>query len=233
MQPAGQEEPNILKVDTQLPIQLPSRLSTLQKACTEKQFASNPAGCPKEAAVGTAVVHPPVLPVPLEGPAYLVSHGGAAFPDLVLVLQGDGVTLELTGETVIKNGVTYSKFETVPDAPIESFELRLPQGKFSILGVNTGAVEGSSLCKPIKTVTVSKKVHGRKRKVTVKVKKNVAQPLTMPTTITAHNGAVLKQETKIAVTGCPKPKPAAKTKKTKKTKKATKTRRSSRGSGPR
>ena len=33
--------------------------------------------------------------------------------------------------------------------------------------------------------------------------------------------------------GCPKPKPAAKTKKTKKAKKATKTRRSSRGSGPR
>jgi hypothetical protein len=229
-----QEEPNILKVDTQLPIQLPSRLSTLQKACTEKQFASNPAGCPKEAGVGTGVVHTPVLPVPLEGPAYLVSHGGAAFPDLVLVLQGDGVTLELTGETVIKNGVTYSKFETAPDAPIESFELRLPQGKFSILGVNTVAVEGSSLCKPIKTVTVSKKVtkkvHGRKRKVTVKVKKNVAQPLTMPTTITAHNGAVLKQETKIAVTGCPKPKPALKTKKTKKTKKAHK---SSRGSGPR
>jgi hypothetical protein len=133
--------------------------------------------------------------------------------------------------------VTYSKFETAPDAPIESFELRLPQGKFSILGVNTGAVEGSSLCKPIKTVTVSKKVtkkvHGRKRKVTLKVKKNVAQPLTMPTTITAHNGAVLKQETKIAVTGCPKPKPATKTKKTKKATKATKTRRSSRGSGPR
>ncbi len=212
-QPAGQKEPNILKVDTQLPLALSSRLTTLQRACTEKQFATNPASCPKEAAVGTAVAHTPVLPVPLEGPAYLVSHGGAEFPDLVLVLQGDGVAIDLTGLTDIKHGITYSKFETTPDAPIESFELRLPEGKFSILGVDTRAVANQTLCRPIKRETVSKKetkrVRGKLRKVTVKVTENVATTLTMPTTITAQDGSVLKQETKIAVTGCPEPKSVA------------------------
>jgi hypothetical protein len=42
--------------------------------------------------------------------------------------------------------------------------------------------------------------------VTVKVKKTVPLPLLMPTTITGQNGAVTRQNTKIAVTGCAKAK---------------------------
>jgi hypothetical protein len=211
---AGEEEANIHKVDVSLPGALSSRLTTLNKACTEKQFVANPAGCPGASDVGTAVVHTPVLPVPLEGPAYLVSHGGAAFPDLVLVLQGDGVRVDLTGNTQIKKGITYSKFETAPDAPISSFELKLPEGKFSILG----AIK--NLCKPTKTVTVKKRVTGRRHgklvKVTKKVSKLVPEALIMPTSITAQNGAVLTQSTKIAVTGCKKAKKAKKAAKHKK-----------------
>jgi hypothetical protein len=200
------EESNIRKVDTQLPVALPSRLSTLQKACTEKQFASNPAGCPEASFVGTAVAHTPLLPVALEGPAILVSHGGAAFPDLDLVLQGDGVTIDLVGNTNIEHGITYSKFETAPDAPFSSFELKLPEGPHSILGsyVPNGSY---SFCGLTRTVTVSKKVtrrvKGKLRKVTVKVKKTLAASLEMPTSITGQNGAVMTQTTKIAVTGCP------------------------------
>jgi hypothetical protein len=44
----------------------------------------------------------------------------------------------------------------------------------------------------------------------VKVKRNVAEPLLMPTTITGQNGAVASQTTEIAVTGCKKAKPKAK-----------------------
>jgi hypothetical protein len=203
---AGEEEANIAKVDTQLPVALPSRLTTLQKACTEKQFASNPAGCPEGSFVGTAVAHTPLLPVALEGPAILVSHGGAAFPDLDLVLQGDGVVIDLVGNTDIKGGVTYSKFETAPDAPFSSFELKLPEGPHSILGsyVATG---GYSFCNYKKfvttTKTITKKVKGKNKRVKVKVKTTAPATLEMPTTLTAQNGAVMTQKTKIAVVGCP------------------------------
>jgi hypothetical protein len=135
-------EANITRVKVDLPKQLPSRLTTLQKACTAAQFNTNPAGCPKESVIGHARAITPILPVPLEGPAYFVSHGGEAFPSLIMVLQGDNVTLDLVGTTFIsKAGITSSTFQTVPDAPVGSFELTLPQGRFSALAAN------GNLCK--------------------------------------------------------------------------------------
>jgi hypothetical protein len=162
---------NVAKVKVSLPKQLPSRLTTLQKACTSATFDQNPAGCPNESIVGQAKVITPLLPVPLTGPAYFVSHGGEAFPDLTIVLQGYGVTVDLVGSTQIKNGITTSTLKATPDVPFSSFELTLPQGKFSALAAN------ANLCK---------------------------SNLVMPSEFQAQNGAELKQQTKIQVTGCPK-----------------------------
>jgi hypothetical protein len=73
----------------------------------------------------------------LEGPAIFVSHGGEAFPSLIMVLQGYGVRIDLVGTTFIsKAGITSSTFKTVPDAPVGSFELTLPEGKYSALTAN-------------------------------------------------------------------------------------------------
>jgi hypothetical protein len=193
-------EAAIHKVDTQLPLALPSRLVTLQKACTEAQFATNPAQCPPASDVGVATATTPVLNVPLTGPVYLVSHGGAAFPDLDIILQGEGVTIDLVGNTDIKKGITFSRFETVPDAPISSFDLTLPGGPGAVLA----AIK--NLCAPTRTVTVSRRltrrVHGHPRRVTVKVNRSVPESLLMPTTITAQNGAVVQENARIAVHGC-------------------------------
>jgi hypothetical protein len=178
---SGAGQANIAKVRVVLPKQLPARLTTLQKACTEAQFNVNPAGCPAASDVGTATAVTPVLAHPLTGPAYLVSHGGAAFPDLVFVLQGEGIKLYLDGNTNIKKGITSSTFNSIPDAPISTFETLFPEGSHSVLATNIPAKAKGSMCR---------------------------QKLTMPTTITGQNGAVMTQTTKISVTGCPKkPKP--------------------------
>jgi hypothetical protein len=200
----GEEEANIKKVDVQLPIVLPARLTTIQKACLAATFEVNPAQCPAASVVGIAIAHTPVLNVPLEGPAILVSHGNQAFPDLVVVLQGEGITVQLTGNINIKKGITYNRFEALPDAPISSFELTVPEGPFSALsGIG-------NLCKPTKEAAVTKRITVRKNGRTLhqvrKVKALVPSPLIMPTTITGQNGSVLTQETHIAVTGCAKPK---------------------------
>jgi hypothetical protein len=133
---------NISSVKVDLPKQLPSRLSTLQKACTNAQFEANPAGCPTASKIGYATVKTQLLPVPLTGPAIFVSHGGEAFPSLTIVLQGDNVTVNLVGTTFInKAGITSTTFKGVPDVPFNTFTLTLPQGKYSALAAN------GNLCK--------------------------------------------------------------------------------------
>jgi hypothetical protein len=185
--PTGSQgaQANIASVKVDLPKQLPSRLTTLQKACTAATFETDPSGCPGASVVGIARASTLVLPVAppgrdanLSGPVYFVSHGGEAFPSLIVVLQGDGVRVDLTGSTFIsKAGITSSTFKTVPDVPISSFELFLPEGKYSALAAN------GNLCK---------------------------SKLAMPTAFTAQNGAVIHQSTPIAVTGCAKAKTARK-----------------------
>jgi hypothetical protein len=136
------KQANIAAVKVDLPRQLPSRLETLQRACSDKVYNNNPAECPAASKVGTVTTTTPVLPVPLSGPVYFVSHGARKFPDLVVVLQGYGVSVALDGETFIsKKGITSTTFRTIPDVPFEKFELKLPQGPFSALASN------GNLCK--------------------------------------------------------------------------------------
>ncbi len=169
-------EANIAKVKVDLPKQLPSRLTTLQKACIAAQFNANPAGCPAASVIGHAKAITPMIPVPLEGPAYFVSHGGEAFPSLIVVLQGYGVTEDLVGTTFIsKAGITSCTFKAVPDAPVGSFELTLPQEPYSALAANLPAKDKGSLC---------------------------GQKLAMPTAFVGQNGAEIHESTPISVEGC-------------------------------
>ncbi len=181
----GLGQVNIAKTTVTLPTTLPARLSTLQKACIALVFETNPASCPEGSVIGSAAIHTPVLKNALSGPAYLVSHGNVAFPDVEFVLQGEGLQIILDGKTNIKHGVTTSSFEALPDAPFTSFETTLPEGPHSALTTNLPASAKYNLC---------------------------GQKLSMPIVIAAQNGASIKQNTKIAVSGC-RTVGAAKTKK--------------------
>lgn len=172
---SGPGQANIGKVKVDLPKQLPSRLTTLQKACLARVFAANPAACPADSVVGMGTVDTPLLAHPLTGPAYLVSHGVVSFPALVIVLQGEGITLELEGQTNIRKGITSSTFRSLPDAPIGTLDLVLPMGPHSAFAASLPGQAKGGLC---------------------------AQTLKMPTAITAQNGAQLKRTVRIAVSGC-------------------------------
>jgi hypothetical protein len=168
-----------------IPKQLPARLTTIQQACLAATFEHERSKCPKYSIIGHALVHTPILPVPLEGPVYFVSYGGAKFPDAVVVLDGDNVHVELRGNTFIngKTGVTSATFKALPDVPFESIEVSLPTGEYSEFGANLPAKAKNSFC---------------------------GQKLTMPTYFKAQNGLEIKQNTKLTVAGCPKGKPTKK-----------------------
>jgi hypothetical protein len=192
---------NLARIKIALPKQLPTRLTSLQSSCPHTTFDANPAECPSASTVGIARAQTPVLPDELVGPVYLVSHGRNVLPSPVVVLQGDGVTLKLSGSTTIdKTGIASVAFNATPDVQLGSLQLFLPAGPHSLLAANT------SLCTPGKAVTVKRsitqRVHGRTVHRTINVHERPAATLPMGAELAAHNGKVVHQTTQITVTGC-------------------------------
>jgi hypothetical protein len=172
---AAPGQANIAKVKIDLPEQLPVRLTTLQKACAAAVIQVDPARCPAASVVGSVTILTPVLEHGLVGPVYLVSEGGGAFPEIEFVLQGEGVTLDVIGQTTIKHGMISAIFRSLPDVPISTLGLVLDESRHSLLAADLPAKARRSMC---------------------------GQSLSMPTAITGQNGAVIKQVTRITVSGC-------------------------------
>jgi hypothetical protein len=167
------------EVKFDIPKQLPVRQPTLGQACLLATFQTNRAACPKYSKIGTAIVHTPVLPVPLEGPVYFVSYGNTKFPNVVMVISGDNVNIELVGETLIRKGVTSATFVNLPDVPFENVEVTLPTGPYSEFTSYVNAKHPYDVC---------------------------AAKMKVPTLLKAQNGLQIKQETPIHATNCPKTK---------------------------
>lgn len=174
---AAPGEANIAKLKLDVPKQLSVRLTTLQRACAVAVIEANPANCPAASVVGSVTVITPVLRHALVGPVYLVSRGGAASPELEFVLQGEGVTVDVIGQTIIKHGVISAAFRALPDVPMSTLGVVLNVGPHSLLAANLPTSARRSMC---------------------------GQRLTMSTAITAQNGALSKHTVTIGVSGCPR-----------------------------
>jgi hypothetical protein len=194
------DEANLAGIRVALPRQLPTRLTSLQSSCPSALFEANPAACPSASIVGIARAQTPVLPGELVGPVYLVAHGRNVVPSPVVLLEDDGVMLELSGATSIDvRGLAHVTFGDTPDVPLGRLELLLPAGPHSLLGANTTLCKGRTIVVKRRTTT---RVSGRSVRRTVRVRERVAATLPMASELSGHNGAVIHRTTGVAVRGC-------------------------------
>jgi hypothetical protein len=101
--------------------------------CTRKQFAADK--CPKGSVYGKAKALTPLLDKPLSGPVYLRSSNHP-LPDLVAKLGGQ-LEIDLVGRIDSKNGGIRTTFESVPDAPVSKFVLKMKGGRKGLLANST------------------------------------------------------------------------------------------------
>jgi hypothetical protein len=147
--PEGQA--NIAKTAVILPKSMFIDQSHVNNPCTRVQFNAN--ACPAKSVLGTAVAYSPLLDKPLEGPVYFRSNGGERqLPDLVADLNGQIHVVLVGFIDSVKSGKEGSRvrtrFQSVPDAPVSKFVLRLKGGK-------VGLIENSkNLCETKSVATV-------------------------------------------------------------------------------
>ena len=130
-QPAG--EMNMKRVSVQLPKPFSAQGRTTALACLDTVYNVDPDKCGPVSKVGTAEATTPALPTPLTGNAWLVGHN-ARLPTLEVRLNGSGV--ELRQSAIVKYGTGYaSTFGQIPDVPVSSFKIDVPQGAHALLGI--------------------------------------------------------------------------------------------------
>ena len=133
---------NLRSVTVRLPGMLRAVLPGVKRACS---LASYDAGrCGPEARIGRAAAVTPLLREPLRGRVYFVKDPARATPDLMIALRGP-VSLDLTGKVSIsrRKRLTLS-FDTIPDAAITRFTLRLGAGRSSPVRITSNPCAAKS-----------------------------------------------------------------------------------------
>lgn len=162
---------NLRSMHLALPQRLPARLGTVQRACTETVFDRDPAACPRASLIGYAQARTPMLSAGMAGPVFLVakdrphSARSGAFPDMVVVLQAQGVRIDLRASLYVsERNVTSATFASLPDVPIRRLDLVLPQGPHSMLAA------GGRLCgRPLRISSALTAQNGARLRRSVRV----------------------------------------------------------------
>jgi len=136
---ARKGDANIAKTSVALPHSEFLAQEHIGTICTRKQFAADK--CPKRSVYGQAKAWTPLLAEPLEGPVYLRSSEHP-LPDLVAALGGE-LDVNLAGRIdSTKAGGIRTTFESVPDAPVTKFVLKMSRGPKSLLVNSTNICHG-------------------------------------------------------------------------------------------
>jgi hypothetical protein len=136
---ARKGDANIGKVSVALPHSEFLAQEHIATICTRKRFAVD--NCPKGSVYGMATAWTPLLAKPLKGPVYLRSSDNP-LPDLVMALDGE-LDVNLIGRIDSKNQGIRTNFDSVPDAPITKFILKMKGGEKSLLVNSTDTCHGS------------------------------------------------------------------------------------------
>jgi hypothetical protein len=166
-------EANMKRVSVTLPSTELLDNSHLAAVCTRVQFVSE--SCPEKSRLGTAEATTPLLEQPLKGDVYLRSSSHR-LPDLAVRLKGQ-FEVELSGRVDAVDGALRTTFDSLPDAPVSSFTLKLAGGKKGLITNETTlcgiqkraalemtAQSGAALSRQVKLEVVCDRAQARKAK---------------------------------------------------------------------
>jgi hypothetical protein len=123
--PAGSA--NLRSATISLPPSLGPAAAGLQEICARREALAG--NCPAGARLGAATARTPLLSEEMKGSVYAVQPRGSGTPDVWAELSGDGLRVNLKGQTKTEHGRTSATFAGMPDIALRSFSLRLSGGK--------------------------------------------------------------------------------------------------------
>lgn len=143
-----ESEAGLRSAQVALPTGVALQASNAESLC-EKADAARDA-CPKTSIVGSATADTTILGRRLFAPVYFVkgtrrTASGkevATLPTLYVPLAGDGVRVNLRGETSVSHGRLVTTFGSIPDQPITTFTLNIDGGKRGIIAATRDLCAG-------------------------------------------------------------------------------------------
>jgi hypothetical protein len=132
-------EASQLSAAVTLPASLSTGVSTVSVLCNAAELAA--AACPAGARVGTATIQSPLLPLPVQGPVFLMVPTGA-LPGIGVEFGG-ALPFVLGGSAgLAPSGRLQNVFTGLPDVPLTSFQLAIDGGPHGLLAAGRDLCSG-------------------------------------------------------------------------------------------
>jgi hypothetical protein len=132
-------EASQLSAAVTLPASLSTGVNTVSVLCNGAELAA--AACPDGARIGTATIKSPLLPLPVQGPVFLMVPTGA-LPGIGVEFGGT-LSFVLGGSAgLAPSGRLQNVFTGLPDVPLTSFQLAIDGGPHGLLAAGRDLCSG-------------------------------------------------------------------------------------------